>query len=110
MPGRQSTLPSPVHEAGRTSVLPIIDKNTVAARHVEVHSAVIWPESPLHRDAEMDVEQVLYIKQGSLQADIGDQQVQAGVEDWIFIPPGCALHAVALGPDPVRGFLIRGLG
>lgn len=108
--GRRLSVPTPVPEYGKTSVLPIITHETVNADHVEVHLATIWPEFPLRRDAEFDAEQVLYVAQGSLQAEIGDEEIQASQGDWVFVPPGCSLVAVALGTEVVKGFLIRGIG
>lgn len=105
--GRRAVVSPPVVEHDGTSVVPIIDRETVNAEHVEVHSVTLYPGLPLRRDANPDAEQVLYVQQGNVQIEIGGHVLQAGLDDWVFIPPGSTLLATALNNEPVRGFLLR---
>ncbi len=90
------------------TTVPLIDRETVGARWVEVEAVRIDAGSALSCAARPDAEQVLYLEDGSIDAHAGGQDFQLAPDDFLFLPPGTAAALRCPTGRRASGFLITG--
>lgn len=87
---------------------PVIDANTHGARHMAVYACHMAPGEQACQQRIMNVEQVLFVKEGALSGMVGDVPYQARAGDFVFIPEGMS-HQYQATAD-MRAFLIYAFG
>jgi quercetin dioxygenase-like cupin family protein len=107
VPPRGAVRVSAAGEAA-TAIVPLIDRETVGARWVEIAALRMRPGSAVVRTTEPDAEQVLYLEDGRVDARAGEQRFSLAPGDFLFLPGGAAA-ALQCPPDGrASGFLITG--
>lgn len=91
-----------------STIVPLIDSETVGARWVEIAALRMRAGSALFRTTEPDAEHVLYLEDGRLDARAGEHVFSLAPGDFLFLPHGAAA-ALRCPPDRrASGFLIKG--
>jgi uncharacterized RmlC-like cupin family protein len=91
-----------------TTIVPLIDRETVGSRWVEIAALRMRPGSAVVRTTESDSEQVLYLEDGRVDACAGEQRFSLAPGDFLFLPGGAAATLQCLSDGPASGFLITG--
>ncbi|MDH6151388.1 MULTISPECIES: cupin domain-containing protein [Paraburkholderia] len=91
-----------------TGTVPLIDRETDGARWVDIAALRMPAGSPSVCTAEPDVEQVLYVADGRIDARVDGQDFGLAPGDFLFLPRGVAASLRCLPEQPASGFLIRG--
>ena len=85
---------------------PVITRDTVGARHLDIRALELDPEGGAGPHAIPLTEQVLFLQSGSVSGEINGQAFSAEPGDWIFVPEGGTLSFAVQG-GPCEAILIR---
>jgi quercetin dioxygenase-like cupin family protein len=86
----------------------LIDRDTVGAQWVEIAALRLAGNQPMTCAARPDAEQVLYLEEGRLDAQAGEQHFQLGAGDFLFLPRGAGAALRCPTGRRATGFLIQG--
>jgi quercetin dioxygenase-like cupin family protein len=94
--------------AATTGTIPLIDRETVGARWVDISALRMPAGGASVCTTESDAEQVLYVEDGQIDARAGGQDFGLVPGDFLFLPRGAAASLRCLPELPASGFLIKG--
>jgi quercetin dioxygenase-like cupin family protein len=87
-------------------VSPAISHQTVGARFLDIYMVQLAADGYVAPHALQDAEQVLFVRSGKLDGQIGDQPFRAIAGDWVFVPENHVLR-IAAGGAPSAFIVIR---
>jgi quercetin dioxygenase-like cupin family protein len=95
-------------DADATGMVPLINRETVGARWVDIAALRMPAGSAALCASEPDAEQVLYVEDGRIDACVDGQDFGLAPGDFLFLPRGAAASLRCLPEQPASGFLIKG--
>jgi quercetin dioxygenase-like cupin family protein len=95
-------------DAAATGTVPLIDRQTVGARWVDIAALRMPAGSASVCATEPDAEQVLYVEDGRIDARVDGQDFGLAPGDFLFLPRGAAASLRCPPELPASGFLITG--
>ena len=91
-----------------TGTVPLIDRETVGARWVDIAALRMPAGSASVCTTEPDAEQVLYVEDGRIDARVDGQDFGLAPGDFLFFPRGVCAVLRCPPERPASGFLIKG--
>ncbi len=95
-------------DAAATGRVPLIDRDTVGARWVDISALRMNAGSALACTTEPEAEQVLYVEDGQIEAHVDGQDFSLAAGDFLFLPCGVSTALRCPPEQPASGFLIKG--